>query len=322
MTKTPHKEAKNGQRNKTILLAILLGLAILAVMMLLAKLTLKEGQNSVNQTTLPAVENKTTSTTSPADATNRSSGPAEKGDVVEMDYLGRYLNGTIVDTSIEEVATNEGVYDPTRQYQPIVITVGMGEVPPGIENAVVGMELGDEKTITLSPENGYGEWSPENLEELPRTQNSSRIEEVELDVFENTTGQKAVAGTTVRLPEMRWSIDILEVGDNQVLIKHNPENGTVLSTIFGNTTLTATDDQIYARLEVKPGDRLLTQAGYLKVVNVSDTTITVDANHELAGKTTRFTIKIISINQAEDPYVDYIRQLQQQMQETQTQETY
>lgn len=305
-------EEKKGEQGKTLLLAVLLGAALMLMLILLAQQALKNNP--------PVTETKqSTTTTNPVSTTMLPSNEtAKNGDVVVIDYVGRYNNGTVFDTSVEEIAKTAGIYGAGRDYQPVVLTIGLGEVVPGIEKALVGMKPDEEKTVVITPDIGYGQWSPENIEELPRIQNTSRIESVAADVFENTTGQKAAAGTTINLPEMRWSVTILDVNGSEVVIKHNPKNGTIVPTIFGNTTLTVTDDRIYAKLDVKPGDRILTEEGYFTVINVTDTTMTVDANHELAGQTIIFTIKLISINQVTDPYAEYIQQMRQmqEMQET------
>ncbi|MFH1125603.1 MAG: hypothetical protein V1703_00620, partial [Candidatus Altiarchaeota archaeon] len=80
----------------------------------------------------------------------------------------------------------------------------------------------------------------------------------------------------------------------------------IIPTLFGNSSLWVTEDRIYSRLEVNPGDRIITPSGYVKVINVTDDKITIDANHELVDQTLVFYIKLVSINQAEDPYADQI----------------
>jgi FKBP-type peptidyl-prolyl cis-trans isomerase 2 len=307
MNHTPSEKEKTGGQGRTILLAVLFGAAIMLILLLLANAALKNSQPSAST----AVKQQTTTTTIPyATTTLPPNETAKTGDIVELDYMGQYPNRTVFDTSVEEIAKEAGIFIQGRDYQPIVVTVGMQEVVPGIENAIIGMRVGEEKTVTVTPDIGYGEWSAENIEELPLIQNTSRTESIPIDVFENTTGQKAVANTTIRIPEMRWSITILDMDESEVFIRHNPENGTIVPTVFGNTTLTVTDDRIYAKLGVKPKDKILTEQGYVTVINVTDETMTIDANHELAGQTVIFTLRLLSINQVADPYAEYILEMQ------------
>ncbi len=45
----------------------------------------------------------------------------------------------------------------SRDDEPLEFTIGKGEVIPGFENAVIGMEVGEKKTVTISPEDAFGQ---------------------------------------------------------------------------------------------------------------------------------------------------------------------
>lgn len=80
----------------------------------------------------------------------------EEGDYVEVDYTGRLKDGTIFDSSIEEVAKEGDVYDANRDYEPLGFTVGEGKLIPGFENGVKGMKVGQKKEVEIPPEEAYG----------------------------------------------------------------------------------------------------------------------------------------------------------------------
>ena len=80
----------------------------------------------------------------------------KEGDQVSADYTGRLENGTVFDTSVRDVAIETGAYNPNRDYQPIEFTVGAGQMIKGFDSGVVGMAVGEEKTLTLPPEDAYG----------------------------------------------------------------------------------------------------------------------------------------------------------------------
>jgi len=67
---------------------------------------------------------------------------AKTGDIVEADYTGRLENGTVFDTSIGST--------------PLKFTIGSQQVIPGFEEAVIGMEVGQSKMVTIPPEKAYG----------------------------------------------------------------------------------------------------------------------------------------------------------------------
>jgi FKBP-type peptidyl-prolyl cis-trans isomerase 2 len=66
----------------------------------------------------------------------------KEGDTVEVHYTGKLENGD--------------VFDSSREREPFQFTVGNKDVIPGFENGVVGMDVGDTKTIEIPPEEAYG----------------------------------------------------------------------------------------------------------------------------------------------------------------------
>lgn len=79
-----------------------------------------------------------------------------KGDTVSVHYTGRLTDGNVFDSS-------EG-------RDPLTFTVGQGQIISGFEDAVVGMAAGECKTVTIDPEQGYGQRRDELLFEFPRDQ--------------------------------------------------------------------------------------------------------------------------------------------------------
>lgn len=72
---------------------------------------------------------------------------AKIGDTVAMNYTGRLVDGTVFDSNV----------DPKfRHVQPFPFTLGAGEVIAGWDKGIVGMKVGEKKTLTIPPEDGYG----------------------------------------------------------------------------------------------------------------------------------------------------------------------
>ena len=91
----------------------------------------------------------------------------KEGDQVSVDYTGRLENSTVFDTSVRDVAIETGVYNPNRDYKPIEFTVGAGQMIKGFDSGVVGMAVGEEKTLTLPPEDAYGVHREEMVRTVP-----------------------------------------------------------------------------------------------------------------------------------------------------------
>ncbi len=68
--------------------------------------------------------------------------PVKTGDTVRVHYNGRLTDGAVFDSS-------EG-------REPLTFVVGMGQVIPGFERAIMGLEPGDSTTVTIEPEDAYG----------------------------------------------------------------------------------------------------------------------------------------------------------------------
>ena len=69
--------------------------------------------------------------------------PAKNGDKVKVHYIGKFESGE--------------VFDSSREREPFEFTLGQGQVIPGFEKEIEGMEVGQTKTITIAPEEAYGQ---------------------------------------------------------------------------------------------------------------------------------------------------------------------
>lgn len=94
----------------------------------------------------------------------------EKGDFVVFNYIGRFENGEIFDTTYEDIAREAGIYIEDRGYGPLGANVGVGELIPGMDEALIGMEVGEKKTITIPPEKGYGMPRDDLIIDVPKSE--------------------------------------------------------------------------------------------------------------------------------------------------------
>ena len=81
----------------------------------------------------------------------------ENGKFVRVEYVGTFDDGEIFDSSQE--------HD-----KPLGFTVGSGQLIKGVDDAVIGMKVNEEKTIHIKPEDGYGEYQEEMVKEVPKNQ--------------------------------------------------------------------------------------------------------------------------------------------------------
>lgn len=79
---------------------------------------------------------------------------AKKGDRVKVHYTGKLTDGK--------------QFDSSQGRDPLEFTVGAGQMIKGFDEAIPGMEVGEKKTITLSPSDAYGETNQEAIIEFPK----------------------------------------------------------------------------------------------------------------------------------------------------------
>jgi FKBP-type peptidyl-prolyl cis-trans isomerase SlyD len=77
------------------------------------------------------------------------------GSVVRFEY-------TVSDENGEVLQSNKGK-------EPVTYTHGRHEIIPGLEKALSEMEVNQEKSIHVSPEEAYGEMDPKGLKEVPKS---------------------------------------------------------------------------------------------------------------------------------------------------------
>ncbi len=80
--------------------------------------------------------------------------PIEKGDTILVNYTGKFESGE--------------VFDSSSGGAPLKFTVGSGQIIKGFDDAVVGMSEGEKKTITVSPEKGYGTRRDDHVIDVPK----------------------------------------------------------------------------------------------------------------------------------------------------------
>ncbi len=91
----------------------------------------------------------------------------EKGEFARINYIGRLESGEIFDLTYEDIAKKNNICNPRVKYGPVVVVVGAGLVVNGLDKALLELSPGDKKTVTVSPEDGFGDRDPNMLKVMP-----------------------------------------------------------------------------------------------------------------------------------------------------------
>mgnify|MGYP002855467935 CR=1 FL=1 len=145
----------------------------------------------------------------------------EKNKIVAIEYILKDADGNVLDSSHQT-----GAFEYLH---------GRGNLVVGLEKALEGKEPGDSLSVTVAPEEGYGQYDPKLVTEVPREQ------------FD---------------PDLEIKVGMAFQADSNA--------GPVV----------------------------------VHVTKVSDKTITVDANHELSGKTLFFEVKVKGVADASPAQIE------------------
>ncbi len=180
----------------------------------------------------------------------------KKGDTISVNYTGSLEDGTVFDTSIESVAKEYDIIKPV--YIPLKFKVGDPGMIEGLNEGVVGMKVGDKKTIIIPPQKGYGQVKSELINVYNIIENVSaknitlpRIFDISLEQFEGTYGTGHNKSDTVLYRGTNINLTILNISSRvslsydlkegfQIYTQNSPWNLTVVNVNETNITIKPT----------------------------------------------------------------------------------
>ena len=145
---------------------------------------------------------------------------ATNGSVVRINYTGKLTNGTVFDTS------------KVDGREPLSFRLGQNQVLPKLEEEIIGMSVGEKKTVALDANDAYGPHQKQAIQKIPRSE----------------------------IPD---GVDL---------------------TVGNNLQATGNDGEIVP----------------LRVLAANEETVTLDANHPLAGHNLTFEIELVEIVKEEN----------------------
>lgn len=120
----------------------------------------------------------------------------KSGDKIKIHYTGKFTDNT--------------VFDSTVASEPFEFTIGVGEVIKGMDEGLIGMEIGESKTINIKPDMAYGDVHKDLIFEVDKKE---VFEDMEIEV-----GQK------VQIPqeeEEALIVEITKITDDIVIMDGN-----------------------------------------------------------------------------------------------------
>ena len=95
----------------------------------------------------------------------------ETGEFVKIDYVARVKDtNELFDTTKEDAARKEGVYNEKVKYGPVTFIIGADFVIRGLDEALRGMKAGERKEVEIPPAKAFGEKNEDLVKLMPEAQ--------------------------------------------------------------------------------------------------------------------------------------------------------
>lgn len=120
--------------------------------------------------------------------------PVKKGNRVKVFYTGKLKDGSVFETNFNKT--------------PLEFSVGKGKVIKGFETAVLGMNVGQIKTVTLKPDEAYGQKDPALLWTVPASEfPADTLLETGKEVILPRSNGMSVEGRIIKIEEGQVTVD-------------------------------------------------------------------------------------------------------------------
>ena len=118
----------------------------------------------------------------------------EKGNKIKVEYTGSFESGEVFDAS-------------EKHGQPLEFEAGAGMVVPGFDAAVIGMNVGEEKEVTLKPEEAYGMPNEQAVQKVPKDKFPAEAKEGMMIGVPLPNGQQ-IPAKIVKIGEKEATLDM------------------------------------------------------------------------------------------------------------------
>ena len=134
------------KNSMNIVLAVVIVLAVFGVLVYISiHNSTNNNMHNMNMNNTSATSDDTMQPAAPTPSD--TSAAAQTGDTVSVNYTGKLADGTVFDSNV----------DPKFNHvTPFIFTLGAGQVIPGWDKGIVGMTVGEKKTLVIPPSDAYG----------------------------------------------------------------------------------------------------------------------------------------------------------------------
>lgn len=265
--------------------------------------------------------------------------PAEqgvaRGDIVAINFVLSLTNGSVVDTNNASLAQEYNITNYVKG--PFRFVVGESGKLKGFDEAVLGMRPGEKATKVIQPSEPILQFTINRTRSISRNQPIARFQPMSFRIFEKFFKRKPVIndvavsaelpwpvkvvnitenhvvtepvveeGKSYQLPGLEWKSTLLVKTFNDLVFRHNPEHGQVISTAFGpavvsvgpgrlNITYMPELDAIVTYDVPLQGPATLPQS--FRVINITSADFTIQRVNYLPQESLVITIELLEWEQ-------------------------
>jgi FKBP-type peptidyl-prolyl cis-trans isomerase 2 len=171
------------------------------------------------------------------------------------------------------------------------VLAGYSGIFPGSGHAVLGLRRGEQRTVRVPPDKGFGPRDEDKIKQYARQRALPKTAVLTVDAFLERFGTAPESGKTVNLSPYFHS-RVTGVADGIVHFENVVDEGKLIEDVFGKTVVTIEADRIIASLDPTVGAPFIADDKKGVVSGKDDTHFFVDYNHPLAGQDLTFDVTV------------------------------
>jgi hypothetical protein len=191
----------------------------------------------------------------------------KEGDLVAINYVLAMSDGRVIDTNSPELAEQNNITSFSKG--PFRFIVGQSGKIKGFDNAILGASLGDNLTKVIEPTEPVIKIVVNKTRQISRNMPLPRFQTFTPTAYVKYFNKTAVIGDTAsnpyfpwaykvvnvsennhivcdpivvegksyKLPSLEWNSSLLATSYNDLVFRHNPKEGQLINTEFGEATV-------------------------------------------------------------------------------------
>ena len=221
----------------------------------------------------------------------------QPADLVTVDYTVSDPDGRVIYSTQPDMFAqiDENYADPYANAGaatgPETVLAGFAGLFPGSGQAVLGLQKGERRTVTVPPEKGVGAKDESKIETYPRQRTVPRMAVLPVEAYLKNFVGAPEKGKQVSLSPY-FPSRVVKVENGMVTLENLVADGDRIQDDFGTTSMDVQDDRIVMTLDPVIGKPFTTNDKKGMISGKNDTEFFVDYNDPLAGKRLVFDVTV------------------------------